>query len=47
MDDKFVFEKIIITLRSAIFANDNGWEGMLYDGEDGKPRELQIEKHWI
>ncbi len=28
------FEKIAITLRSSISANDNDWAGMLYDGEN-------------
>ena len=32
--DKFGFEKVAITLRSSISANDNDWAGMLYDGED-------------
>lgn len=32
--DKFGFEKVAITLRSSISASDNGWAGMLYDGEN-------------
>ena len=32
--DKFGFEKVAITLRSSISANDNDWQGMLYDGND-------------
>ncbi len=32
--DKFGFEKVAITLRSSISANDNDWAGMLYDGAD-------------
>ena len=32
--DKFGFEKVAITLRSSISANDNDWAGMLYDGEN-------------
>ena len=32
--DKFGFEKVAITLRSSISANDNDWAAMLYDGED-------------
>ena len=32
--DKFGFEKVAITLRSSISANDNDWAGMLYDGKD-------------
>ena len=32
--DKFGFEKVAITLRSSISANDNDWAGMLYDGTD-------------
>jgi len=32
--DTFGFEKVAITLRSSISANDNDWAGMLYDGSD-------------
>ena len=32
--DKFSFEKVAITLRTSISANDNDWAGMLYDGQD-------------
>lgn len=32
--DTFDFEKVAITLRSSISANDNDWAGMLYDGTD-------------
>lgn len=32
--DRFGFEKVAITLRTSISASDNGWAGMLYDGED-------------
>ena len=32
--DRFGFEKVAITLRSSISANDNDWAGMLYDGTD-------------
>ncbi len=32
--DKFGFEKVAITLRRSISANDNDWAGMLYDGKD-------------
>ncbi len=32
--DKFGFQKVAITLRSSISANDNDWAAMLYDGED-------------
>ncbi len=32
--DRFSFEKVAITLRSSISANDNDWAGMLYDGSD-------------
>lgn len=32
--DKFGFEKVAITLRTSISANDNDWAGMLYDGEE-------------
>jgi len=31
--DRFGFEKVAITLRSSISANDNDWAAMLYDGE--------------
>lgn len=34
LKDKFGFEKVAITLRSSISANDNDWAAMLYDGED-------------
>ncbi|MCR4923214.1 MAG: sugar kinase [Lachnospiraceae bacterium] len=32
--EKFNFEKVAITLRTSISANDNDWQGMLYDGKD-------------
>ena len=32
--DRFGFEKVAITLRSSISANDNDWAAMLYDGND-------------
>ncbi len=32
--DRFGFEKVAITLRSSISANDNDWAAMLYDGQD-------------
>lgn len=32
--DRFGFTKTAITLRSSISANDNDWQGMLYDGSD-------------
>ena len=32
--DTFGFEKVAITLRTSISASDNGWAGMLYDGEN-------------
>ena len=32
--DRFGFEKVAITLRTSISANDNDWQGMLYDGSD-------------
>lgn len=32
--DKFGFEKVAITLRSSISANDNDWAGMLFNGEN-------------
>ncbi|MBE6746826.1 MAG: sugar kinase [Ruminococcaceae bacterium] len=32
--DTFGFEKVAITLRSSISANDNDWAAMLYDGEE-------------
>ena len=32
--DTFNFEKVAITLRSSISANDSDWAGMLYDGEN-------------
>lgn len=33
LKDKFGFEKVAITLRSSLSANDNDWAAMLYDGE--------------
>lgn len=32
--DRFNFEKVAITLRESISANDNNWSGMLYDGQN-------------
>ncbi|MBQ2265832.1 MAG: sugar kinase, partial [Clostridia bacterium] len=32
--DTFGFEKVAITLRTSISANDNDWAGMLFDGEN-------------
>lgn len=32
--DRFGFEKVCITLRESLSANDNNWSGMLYDGTD-------------
>ncbi|MFI3326616.1 MAG: sugar kinase [Clostridia bacterium] len=32
--DKFGFEKVAITLRGSISANDNNWAAMLYDGDE-------------
>ncbi|MBR4573908.1 MAG: sugar kinase [Lachnospiraceae bacterium] len=32
--DRFNFENVAITLRTSISANDNDWQGMLYDGSD-------------
>lgn len=32
--DRFGFEKVAITLRGSITANDNNWAAMLYDGEE-------------
>ena len=32
--DEFGFEKVAITLRTSISANDNDWQGMLYDGKE-------------
>ena len=32
--DRFGFEKVAITLRTSLSANDNDWAGMLYDGKD-------------
>ena len=33
LKDRFGFEKVAITLRGSITANDNNWAAMLYDGE--------------
>ena len=32
--DRFGFDKVAITLRESISANDNNWAAMLYDGKD-------------
>lgn len=32
--DRFGFEKVAITLRESLSANDNNWSAMLYDGKD-------------
>ncbi len=32
--DKFGFEKVAITLRTSLSADDNDWAAMLYDGDD-------------
>ncbi|MDD6489424.1 MAG: sugar kinase [Clostridia bacterium] len=32
--DKFGFNKVAITLRKSVSANDNDWSGMLYDGKE-------------
>lgn len=34
LSDRFGFEKVAITLRESISANDNNWSAMLYDGKD-------------
>lgn len=34
LKDRFGFEKVAITLRSSISANDNDWAAMLFDGTD-------------
>lgn len=34
LKDKFGFEKVAITLRTSLSANDNDWAGMLFDGEN-------------
>ena len=33
LTDRFGFDKVTITLRGSISANDNNWAGMLYDGQ--------------
>ena len=33
LQDRFGFEKVAITLRGSITANDNNWAAMLYDGQ--------------
>ena len=32
--DRFGFEKVAITLRTSLSANDNGWAALLYDGQE-------------
>ena len=34
LKDRFGFDKVAITLRESISANDNNWSAMLYDGEN-------------
>ena len=34
LKDRFGFQKVAITLRESISANDNNWAAMLYDGEE-------------
>ena len=34
LSDRFGFEKVAITLRTSISANDNKWAAMLFDGKD-------------
>lgn len=34
LSERFGFEKVAITLRESISANDNNWSAMLYDGKD-------------
>lgn len=34
LKEKFNFEKVAITLRTSISANDNKWAGMIYDGDN-------------
>ncbi len=34
LSERFGFEKVAITLRESISANDNNWSAMLYDGTD-------------
>ena len=34
LTDQFGFEKVAITLRTSISANDNDWAAMLYDGKE-------------
>ena len=34
--EKFNFEKVAITLRSSISANDNDWAALLYDAQSGE-----------
>ena len=34
LSERFGFEKVAITLRESISANDNNWSAMLYDGKE-------------
>lgn len=36
LTDRFGFDKVVITLRESISANDNNWAGLLFDGKTGK-----------
>lgn len=33
LSERFGFEKVAVTLRTSVSASDNGWAGLIYDGE--------------
>ena len=42
LKEKFGFEKVAITLRTSLSANDNLWAGLLYDGEPHFSKEYSM-----
>ena len=42
LKEKFGFEKVAITLRTSVSANDNLWAGLLYDGEAHFSKEYAV-----
>ena len=42
LKEKFGFEKVAITLRTSLSANDNLWAGLLYDGEPHFSKEYAM-----
>ena len=42
LKEKFGFDKVAITLRTSVSANDNLWAGLLYDGEPHFSKEYAV-----